>query len=69
MKFKIALTLMMIMLVSMISFSNRCGRTCDGQAYVSVAAPSVSKVADAGDMNAASDDEASSPLLRMAITL
>lgn len=65
MKFKIALTLMMIMLVSMISFSNRCGRTCDGKAYVSVAAPSASKVADA-----TSDDEASkSPLLRMAITL
>lgn len=71
MKYKIALTLMTIMLVSMLSFSNRCDRTCDGNAFVSVAAPSVSKVADACEIDEVSnDDEASkSPFLRMAITL
>jgi hypothetical protein len=71
MKYKIALALMMIMLVSMLSFSNRCGRTCDGNAFVSVAAPAAAKVADACEISELpNEDEASkSPFLRMAITL
>lgn len=70
MKYKIALTLMIMVLVSMLSFSNRCGQTCDGQTFVSVA-PSVSRVADACEMDEVSDDDeaSKSPFLRMAITL
>jgi hypothetical protein len=71
MKYKIALTLMTMVLVSMLSFSNRCGQTCDGSSYLSAQAPTVSQVAGACEVNEANDDDEAgkSPFLRMAITL
>ncbi|MGB8194327.1 MAG: hypothetical protein WCF67_20515 [Chitinophagaceae bacterium] len=67
MKQKIALTLTSLVLASLLSFSNNCGSTCDGRKSYMPSEPTV-----ASSLNSEANDqqeEANSPLLRMAITL
>lgn len=67
MKYKVAMTLTTVLLLSMLSFSNRCGRACEGQEYLSAATPAVSTSCET---DAAPAEEAGTfPLLRMAATL
>ena len=76
MKLKAALVMMMLVLASMLSFSNKCGQTCDGRTMVT---PVVNVATAAASVAPASEEEAleakeraeagNSALLRMSIVL
>ena len=68
MKHKFALTVASLVLVSLLAFSNRCERSCDGKkSYM----PAESEVVASSTNDEAVEqaDQANSPLLRMVITL
>ncbi|HEX6181175.1 MAG TPA: hypothetical protein VFZ47_07985 [Chitinophagaceae bacterium] len=43
MKLKAALVLMLLVLTSLLSFSNRCGMTCDGRTMTTATATAIAK--------------------------
>ncbi len=68
MKIKIAFVLTLLVLASLISFSNRCKPSCDGSKLIVMC----SQPAPTNEQAASYDDEdatVSSPLLRIAVTL
>lgn len=63
MKLKLAFALTLLVLTSLLSFSNRCRQTCDGRKMMV-------EQYEVQDENAALEDEpAGSSLLRIAVTL
>lgn len=75
MKSKAALVLSLLVFSSLISFSNRCGKRCDGR-VVTTTSVTAAAAAEVIEARAAEDKEALerehaglSPFLRMAITL
>ena len=75
MKLKAALVMMLLVLTSLLSFSNRCGMTCDGRTMMAATATAVAKAFTCQpgnvDQNMVDEKELaeSSPLLRMTIIL
>ncbi|HYE53726.1 MAG TPA: hypothetical protein VD996_02750 [Chitinophagaceae bacterium] len=63
MKLKVAFILTLLVLGSLLSFSNKCGTVCDGPA-VFMSAPAEASVADEEEKA-----ESSSPLLRIATVI
>ena len=75
MKLKAALVMMLLVLTSLLSFSNRCGMTCDGRTMTAVTASAAAKAysCQSDDDNQKIDQQKElaegSALLRMTIVL
>ncbi|HEY0680173.1 MAG TPA: hypothetical protein VGD17_17935 [Chitinophagaceae bacterium] len=65
MKYKIAAVLTMLVLASLITFSNRCKPSCDGRTMIVMSAFE----AEANEPELADEAADDSPLFRLAITL
>ena len=65
MKYKIAAVLTMLVLASLITFSNRCKSSCDGRTMIVMSG--LEEEADESEFTDETADE--SPLFRLAITL